>query len=155
MVQLLQARDRNKHLYLDIDPGFRASKARWWVRVVAEIWVWRCKKKGIWVPSARWIWASRLLPPVPPGTTTSPSRARLLSSSLSSGVSIATASRTFSLSTILCSSTISLSFSAGSRLEASISWIFALLGSAMIVRGLRLQLNKLAGNVGTLLSPLH
>jgi hypothetical protein len=40
-------------------------------------------------------------------------------------------------------------------LEASISWIFALLGSAMIVRGLRLQLNKLAGNVGTLLSPLH
>ncbi len=65
------------------------------------------------------------LPPAPPGMTSSPLRALLSSSSLSSGVSIITASRMFSLSTSLISSTMSLSFSTGSRLEAKISLIFA------------------------------
>lgn len=45
------------------------------------------------LPSASWIWASRLLPPVPPGMTTSPCLALLLSSSISKGWSISTASQ--------------------------------------------------------------
>ncbi len=69
------------------------------------------------LPSASWIWASRLLPPVPPGMTTSPWVALLSSSSIS------TASRIFSLSTNLISSTISLNFSAGSIIEFKICLI--------------------------------